>query len=357
MGMNSFIKIWKENSDEFYKFSGKSKFRQLLEILYFRKFHGFSPSSYYTIPLSTEFSKRTLLSDKAYNMLEKQLNPRKTGVVPFDKWVQSCFWKANNLPHAITLGFIKEKTGVLGGSVRKTTEKELSLFFCGSKFPLVIKPLNGANGIGFDIIDKYDPDRETVTLRQMGEQTLKAFKTTLFADETGKDGFVIQEYIDQHHEVDCFFSNSVNSLRVVTHMDKRGNISVDCALMKFGAGKSITDNNNTDGRVFSFMDITNGSLGNGFTGSSSQTPIELHPDSNLKIPGYTIPFWKESLELALTAHSHLPYLRHIGWDIAISSDGPLIIELNSFLAISVYQKGGNDLMRTTAFGQAFQELN
>ncbi len=355
MGITNFINIWKDQSDEFQKISGKNKLRQLLEIFYYNRIHGFSPSSYYQIPLFSEFSKRPLISDKSYHILERRLNPRKTGVISFDKWVQSCFWKANNLPHANTLGFIKENVGILNGEPIKSTEKELSSFFYGSKFPIAMKPINGANGTGFDIVDNYNLENKILVLRQKGELSLKSFKSYLFKDKKGTDGFIFQEYINQHPELNSFFSNSVNSLRVVTHMENNCNFSVDCALMKFGAGKSITDNNNEDGRIFAFMDITNGFLRKGFTGSFSQFPIDQHPDSKLQISGYRIPFWKECLELAITAHSHLPFLRHIGWDIAISIDGPLIIELNSLLAISIYQKGGNDLVGTTAFGKAFRE--
>lgn len=354
--MISFFNIWEKNAAEFQKFSGKSKLRQLLEIIYYR-FHGFSPVSYYAIPLFLESGKRPLISEQKYHELERYLNPRHTGVVPFNKWIQSCFWKGNGLPHAVTLGFIKKQSGVLNGKVLKGTEKELCSFFSKSELPLVIKPINGANGIGFDIIDKYNRADMTVTLRKKGEMTLKAFKSLLFSDNVGANGYVVQEYIVQHPEVANFFSHSVNSLRVVTHMDQNGDFYVDCALMKFGAGNSITDNNNVEGRVFAFMDIASGFLEKGFISALSHRPVALHPDTKYPIERYRVPFWKECLELALNAHSYLPFPRHLGWDIAISHDGPLIIELNSFLAIPIYQKGDNNLMTSTAFGRSYHEIH
>lgn len=339
MDIKNVIAVWKKHSAEFEKFSGKRKSIQFFEILYYRITHGFSPQSYYQIPLNTEFSRRPLISDKAYRQLENRLNPRKAGVVPFDKWVQYCFYQANQLPSVNTIGFINKNFGLLNGKTIIPTVKNLSTFFNGAQLPIVMKPINGANGKGFDIIKSFNENNMSLTFSRNGEVSLRSFISLLFSGEIGDKGVILQNYIVQHSEIDAFYSNSVNSLRVVTHMDAKGSFSVDCAFMKFGAGNSITDNNNKDGRVFAFMDLKKGVLRKGFTGSFSLTPIDCHPDSGIKIPGYKVPYWRESLELAMRAHSHLPYFRHAGWDIAISPEGPLIIELNSYLAIAVYQKG------------------
>ncbi len=350
--MLKILKIWKQNSIKFQEISNKGRFKQLFEIIRYR-FHGFYPSSYYTIPLFSEFGKRPLISEADYIKFEKYLNPRKQGVVPFNKWVQSCFWKANGLPHANTLGFINKQTGILNGKTINTCRSELESFFMEANFPLVIKPIDGQNGIGFDVIDKYDNQKKYLVSRSKGKISIKSLLSSLFDQVEKNNGYIFQEYIMQHPSLVEFYPNAVNSLRVVTHMDKNQNFSVDCALMKFGAGHSITDNNNVDGRVFAIMDVNNGTLKKAFTGSFSQDELEFHPDSKQKIYQFMIPFWKECLDLALSAHRHLPFPRHLGWDIAISEDGPLIIELNSFLAISVYQKGRNDLMGTTAFGKSY----
>jgi hypothetical protein len=303
--------------------------------------------------LASKGGRENSLYQKKY---AKSRRTRKTGVVPFNKWIQSCVWKANGLPHAATLGFFNRKKGVLNGSAVKLSEENLTSFFKDADFPIVIKPIDGANGIGFDVIVKFDNKKNTVSTRKLGTISVNSFISCLFDNLEDPDGYVLQDYIVQHHDLSAFYEHSVNSLRVVTFMDNDKKISVDCALMKFGAGKAITDNDNVGGRVFAFMDTNDGSLSKGFTGSFSQLPIEFHPDSKMRIFQYTVPFWKESLELAMSAHQVLPYPRHLGWDIAISEKGPLIIEPNSFLAISVYQKGGNDMADATGLGNSCKEF-
>ncbi len=352
--MSNLLKIWRKNSKQFKEISKKNRFQQFIEILYYR-FHGFSALSYYGIPLYTELGKRSLISEAEYTKAEKYLNPRRSGVVPFNKWIQSCVWKANGLPHSNTLGFFNKRIGVLNGATVNLSEDTLTSFFSNVNFPVVIKPIDGANGIGFDVIEKYESQYNTITMRKQGTLSIGSFMSFLFDDLENLEGYILQEYIVQHPDLSTFHEHSVNSLRVVTFMNQDNNYTVDCALMKFGAGKSITDNDSVGGRVFAFMDMNNGSLGKGFTGSLSQRQIEFHPDSHFRIFQYIVPFWKESLELAIAAHKLIPYPSHLGWDIAISKEGPIIIEPNSFLAIPVYQKGGND-MSSTGLGRFCKEF-
>ena len=44
--------------------------------------------------------------------------------------------------------------------------------------------------------------------------------------------------------------------------------------------------------------------------------------------GKVIPFFEESISLAMEAHKHVPQLFTIGWDIVTTPDGPLLLEGN-----------------------------
>ena len=54
-----------------------------------------------------------------------------------------------------------------------------------------------------------------------------------------------------------------------------------------------------------------------------------HPVTGVKIIGFKIPFWQESLQMAKDAALHNKKNRSIGWDIAVTNDGPVLIEGNS----------------------------
>ncbi len=47
-----------------------------------------------------------------------------------------------------------------------------------------------------------------------------------------------------------------------------------------------------------------------------------------KMVGQCHPFWREVCDLALDAHGKLKDVVIIGWDIAMTPDGPVIVEMN-----------------------------
>lgn len=64
-----------------------------------------------------------------------------------------------------------------------------------------------------------------------------------------------------------------------------------------------------------------------------------------------MPYWKESLELANCFHEKLSDIHSIGWDIAITKDGPVFIEGNDNWEISLMQACNGGLKRE--FGNFF----
>ena len=56
--------------------------------------------------------------------------------------------------------------------------------------------------------------------------------------------------------------------------------------------------------------------------------MEEHPDSHIPFLGREIPFYREAAGLAMSAHRLFPSLRTVGWDVAVTPDGPVLIEGN-----------------------------
>ena len=45
-------------------------------------------------------------------------------------------------------------------------------------------------------------------------------------------------------------------------------------------------------------------------------------------PEIPIPFYRESVDLVLKAHKLFPSFQTVGWDVAVTPDGPLLLEGN-----------------------------
>jgi hypothetical protein len=65
--------------------------------------------------------------------------------------------------------------------------------------------------------------------------------------------------------------------------------------------------------------------------------VPVHPDTSQAIVGLTLPHWREAKELILRAHSSLPQLKLLAWDIAFTRTGPVLVEVNAYFHIGILQ--------------------
>lgn len=67
---------------------------------------------------------------------------------------------------------------------------------------------------------------------------------------------------------------------------------------------------------------------------------KCHPDSKMTFFGFKIPYFDEAISLVKKAHKSLNKIHSIGWDVAISRDGPVLIEGNDNWEIQSIQAIG-----------------
>ena len=63
-----------------------------------------------------------------------------------------------------------------------------------------------------------------------------------------------------------------------------------------------------------------------------------HPASGTVFKGYVLPDWNQLKELIFTAAAKVPQLRFIGWDLAHTQDGWVIVEGNENCYIIALQQ-------------------
>ncbi|HSA33025.1 MAG TPA: sugar-transfer associated ATP-grasp domain-containing protein [bacterium] len=154
---------------------------------------------------------------------------------------------------------------------------------------------------------------------------------------TALDGvFFVQREVRQHPELDSFYPLTTNTLRLYTVMTRRGP-ELFYGIMRFGANGNRVDNWAIGGIIIK-VDITTGELATeGYFKPEYGGVVTAHPATGRPFAGYRPPFFSESAALAKETHQFFHGIRHIGWDIAITADGPVIIEGNDNWEISVMQ--------------------
>lgn len=175
------------------------------------------------------------------------------------------------------------------------------------------------------------------------------------AKEIINNDHIHEEVLVQHVEIDRIHPNCLNTLRVETYIDKHNKTHILSAYMRFGTGNSVVDNA-TSGGIYVGIDMLNGTLKDTalqevhFGGND----FEEHPDSNFIFKGFKVPFFKEVCELVLKATDFLPD-RFIGWDIAVTNDGPIIIEANEYPDLSVSGTAYGGYLKNPLFNEILEE--
>lgn len=137
----------------------------------------------------------------------------------------------------------------------------------------------------------------------------------------------MEEMIQQHPEM-CFNNKSVNTIRVYTVLDAKGEPHIIKALLRAGCGESIVDNvHASGGRLYPVDDNTGVITGGGFDVNYSDE-VYFHPGTDMVMIGRRIPNWNKVIELAKQSAKKLPQVRFIGWDIAVLKNDVELVEGN-----------------------------
>lgn len=138
---------------------------------------------------------------------------------------------------------------------------------------------------------------------------------------------VLEQVLPQHPDMARLHPSSVNCLRIVTDLAE-DTVHIAYVVVKMGRGGGVCDNSGQGG-ILCRVDMDTGKICSVATDDYFHI-FSTHPDTGVVLEGYQIPLFQEALELARQAARMVPQIRHVGWDMAITPNGPAIIEGNDF---------------------------
>lgn len=167
-----------------------------------------------------------------------------------------------------------------------------------------------------------------------------------FYDYLKNNNLFIEEYVKQNKEINKLCKESVNTIRIMTFA-YNGKSEIVYAAMRIGNGVNNVDNFHQGGMGCK-IDLDKGILiGDAY--DKDLNHFKVHPKSKVKFDGFKIPYWEEAKKLVLDASKVNNNIHMVGWDVAITDDGPTLIEGNrrpGFDLIQVLSKRGRkDIMR------------
>lgn len=137
---------------------------------------------------------------------------------------------------------------------------------------------------------------------------------------------LLEEVIIQHGDLNKINSSCINSIRINAARNS-GEIKFIGACIKCGTGKNVSDNFHAGGIAYP-LDMETGRVSGAGRNNTDLSEYEYHPSTGLYMPDFQIPFWSEIKQSVISGMEQVPSLGYIGWDIAVTPDGPEIIEGN-----------------------------
>lgn len=150
-------------------------------------------------------------------------------------------------------------------------------------------------------------------------------------------GVVVQERLRNHEALTALCGEALSTCRVVTVLNEHGEPEVVELLWRFATRPdAVVDNFNAGGTFWIACDMETGEIGHGIDPGSTehQAVLSVHPLTGKPMAGEHHPFWPEIRAFALAGHRKLNDLILVGWDIAMTPDGPTAIEINFPPALS-----------------------
>ena len=183
---------------------------------------------------------------------------------------------------------------------------------------VIVKPASGSCGQGVRILHREDfksPAEMYAYLR-----------------ESGAD--LAEEVICQHPVLRQLNPNAVSTIRVGTLLHN-GTPHILYAFIRIGNGSRPVDNINAGG-MCAPVDLIDGRICLPAC-DKNHREYSIHPDSQCPIVQLALPFWPDVLSLCLRAAQTVPQMGYIGWDVAITENGPVFVEGNHFPGHDILQ--------------------
>lgn len=204
---------------------------------------------------------------------------------------------------------------------------------------LFFKPTNRAHGEGAFIARRSGTDWEFAGRRGSAGDLFD------HCERTAAEGpvWLVQPALRPHAAIAAAISpGALGTVRVVTMRGAAG-VEVLAAAMKMPVGDNLIDNfgEGLNGNLVADVDLATGILGGGVQSLSREWPeitgIERHPDTGCRIEGFRLPLWPQLIEVVSRGQAGLPELPTLGWDIAITDDGPVVVEANAGYGVDIIQ--------------------
>jgi hypothetical protein len=175
------------------------------------------------------------------------------------------------------------------------------------------------------------------TMVKANNETTSIVKLADEIEASYQAGYIFQPMARPHEEIARLCGPRLATVRLLTGLTEDGP-RVLRGSWKIPAGDNVADNYWRAGNLLAGLDLATGEIRRASSGVGlSCQAHETHPDTGVGLTGFRHPDWSRMLGLALEGAALMRHLPLIGWDIACTEQGPVIVEMNETPDFSLVQ--------------------
>lgn len=318
------MKMYKETN-----VAKKSKLRVFLDLYKLSKYWKAFPDSYFRFGMFkkdyTDFDKmKSFVPQNAYYPYSKVKDTRYNLLID-DKIIFHDIMSYYGLP--VPKRYFTFRNNAFRDSFKILDNKEVDAIINSIKDERIfVKRSSGGGASGISIFTRTDGgiyiDEDGIEVS--AEMIKKKFNS---------ESIIFEKQIRQEKTLAQFNPDTVNTIRILTYKHQ-----IISATVRFGGKGGFIDNLSRGGVAVS-CDINTGELGEYGMRMYDIRKYYDHPDSKIKFKGVRITQWNDIVNLVYKTMELLPYYTSVGFDIATTESGPVIIEINTGAGIGLSQIG------------------
>lgn len=207
--------------------------------------------------------------------------------------------------------------------------------------PLIVKPSHGEGGRGVARLPE--------ALSRIADP--EAFATALMPFIDRKQMWIVQQALTNHASLADYAMDALITARITTMRNEAGAPELVSTVLRMPSKRGPVIDNMKAGGLIMPLDFATGRAGlacKGYGGGD----YARHPVSGRPINDCVLPFWSEAVALAREAHARaFPEYRLIGWDMAFTPDGPVLVEGNAKPGVLMPQRAGRKGLAGERYGE------
>lgn len=291
--------------------------------------------------------------------VEFRMNPREHQLILRDKAASGAYLESRGIAMPRILGVVAPVADSDSPYRRIRTIDELADLLAESPADgVVCKPAFGMQGFDVQVFSKADADGLTHlngsswTVGELWQ--LMSQPGSASRQHGGTAAWIVQERLPPHPELSRIQGPTTGCVRIVCFRYDDGTVEFLPPIWKIPVGRTGVDNLSF-GTLVAPVDMETGVTGDAVS-ISTHMRYDRHPDTGERLSGISLPDWNGVLSLARAAALAFPQLRSLGFDIALTSRGPRLIEANPMWAPQLIQVPSGKGLVGGSFLEFLEEL-